>query len=270
MQPFWPCPSQTGGRFPFDDPPRPSYSLQERRNFGSLGFNKPYGFNETDLRISVRQLHEYINKYEEIPFDALLYLTGHCNYGGRVTEDADRRCLMATLSDYYCEDMLKDGYAFSESGAYFAPPDGSHHHIVEFIRKLPEEQTPEVFGLHSNADITKSELETKNLLGAVLSTQPRQAQVMEALGTGRAPLHTSAPVEAGGGGLTPPPDPHIHAHTPLSGWAKFPPLFWAVYCSQSCGPSPCRCSNQGLQPPLCKLLVLSECIDGLDKPKTSL
>lgn len=45
---------------------------------------------------------------------------------------------------------------------------------VDYIRSLPICTDPCVFGLHSNADITKDNQETNQLLNGVLLTLPRQ------------------------------------------------------------------------------------------------
>ncbi|KAG5499406.1 hypothetical protein JIQ42_04223 [Leishmania sp. Namibia] len=150
--------------------------VQERRQYGPLGWNRPYEFNETDRRISVRQLQMLLNENELVPYEALLYLIGECNYGGRVTDDWDRRCLLATLEVYLTPSILEDDYVFCDDAAeYFAPPFGEYSTYLAYIQSLPAQQPPTVFGLHENADITKDERDARFLLDATLSTQPRDA-----------------------------------------------------------------------------------------------
>jgi len=73
---------------------------------------------------------------QEVQFDALRYLTGECNYGGRVTDDWDRRTLTTILRKFYCPDIVNtEKYFFDESGLYFAPPTGD----VSFTFLLPLE-----------------------------------------------------------------------------------------------------------------------------------
>uniref|UniRef100_A0A2K6PQ33 Dynein axonemal heavy chain 12 n=1 Tax=Rhinopithecus roxellana TaxID=61622 RepID=A0A2K6PQ33_RHIRO len=146
--------------------------VQERKKFGPLGWNIPYGFNESDLRISIRQLQLFINEYDTIPFEAISYLTGECNYGGRVTDDWDRRLLLTMLADFYNLSIVENPhYKFSPSGNYFAPPKGTYEDYIEFIKKLPFTQHPEIFGLHENVDISKDLQQTKTLFESLLLTQ---------------------------------------------------------------------------------------------------
>uniref|UniRef100_A0A673A977 Dynein axonemal heavy chain 12 n=1 Tax=Sphaeramia orbicularis TaxID=375764 RepID=A0A673A977_9TELE len=146
--------------------------VQERKKFGPLGWNIPYGFNESDLRISIRQLQLFVNEYDEVPFEAITYLTGECNYGGRVTDDWDRRLLMTILADFYNKDVIeKPQYPFSPNGDYCAPPKSSYGDYIEFIKELPFSQHPEVFGMHENVDISKDLQQTKMLFDSLLLTQ---------------------------------------------------------------------------------------------------
>ena len=147
--------------------------IQERRLFGPLGWNIQYQFNESDLRISARQLSIFIDEYpEKAPLDALNYLTGECNYGGRVTDDKDRTLMEVVLKSFYCEATFRDDdYKFSPSGIYYAPKFSDYDGYIEYIKNLPAYPDPEVFGFHENAAITKNQNATNHLLTTVLLTQ---------------------------------------------------------------------------------------------------
>ncbi|KAM9752840.1 dynein axonemal heavy chain 12 [Menidia menidia] len=146
--------------------------LQERKKFGPLGWNIPYGFNESDLRISIRQLQLFVNEYDEVPLEAITYLTGECNYGGRVTDDWDRRLLLTILADFYNKEIIETfHYPLSPSGEYYAPSKSSYDDYILFIKNLPFSQHPEVFGMHENVDISKDLQQTKLLFDSLLLTQ---------------------------------------------------------------------------------------------------
>lgn len=61
----------------------------------------------------------------------LVYTAGHINYGGRVTDDWDRRCMMSILNDFYKHEVLVEDYQFSESGIYKQIPPSNDHNVIK-------------------------------------------------------------------------------------------------------------------------------------------
>ena len=54
-----------------------------------------------------------LSEHENIPWEALSYLIGGVSYGGRVTDEWDRRCLHALLDRFFCPEALQPDYSFS-------------------------------------------------------------------------------------------------------------------------------------------------------------
>uniref|UniRef100_A0A8D0HJ90 Dynein axonemal heavy chain 1 n=1 Tax=Sphenodon punctatus TaxID=8508 RepID=A0A8D0HJ90_SPHPU len=149
-------------------------NVLERRKFGPLGFNIPYEFTDGDLRICISQLKMFLNEYAAIPYKVLKYTAGEINYGGRVTDDWDRRCIMNILEDFYSPEVLTPEFAYSESGIYRQISTSYDlNGYLQYIKSLPLNDIPEIFGLHDNANITFAQNETFALLGAIIHLQPK-------------------------------------------------------------------------------------------------
>jgi len=147
----------------------------ERRKFGPLGWNISYEFTENDLGVCVTQLRDFVDMYNEVPYQVIHFLTYDINYGGRVTDDVDRRTICTILEDFINPDVLSDDYKFSPSGRYVSIPTGSREHYLKYISSFDAHAEPEVFGLHENADISSAKEETSKMLSTVLALLPRSS-----------------------------------------------------------------------------------------------
>ncbi|KFM83095.1 Dynein heavy chain 12, axonemal, partial [Stegodyphus mimosarum] len=114
----------------------------------------------------------FVNEYQNVPFEAITYMTGECNYGGRVTDDWDRRCLLTLLADFCNPKIIEEEeYMLSPCGQYSVPHVEQYEEVLDFISKFPTTQHPEVFGMHENVDITRELQESRKLLDSILLTE---------------------------------------------------------------------------------------------------
>ena len=99
--------------------------ILERRKFGSIGFNSYYQFNDSDLQAGINSLKNLLEQFSYTPWDVLNYVIGQINYGGRVTDEWDRRTLSCMLKKFCNQNVLIDFNKWTlKSEAYFSPPVG--------------------------------------------------------------------------------------------------------------------------------------------------
>merc|ERR1712070_250512 len=136
--------------------------LLERRKFKSLGFNIPYEFNESDFAICHDLIIVFLDEYpDRTPIEAMRYLIAEANYGGRVTDDKDRRLVNTYMAQFIAEEAItQESFPLSELPDYVIPTDGDLQSYKDAMKNFPQNDHPAAFGQHPNADISSQREDT--------------------------------------------------------------------------------------------------------------
>ncbi|XP_041660196.1 dynein heavy chain 8, axonemal-like [Cheilinus undulatus] len=151
-------------------------AVQERRKFGPLGWNIPYEFNSADFTASVEFVERHLDDCgprKDVSWVTVRYMLAEVQYGGRVTDDYDKRLLKCFARVWFSKKMFDPAFCFYTG--YKIPVCKTVEKYMEYIQSLPTVDTPQVLGLHPNADITYQTNTSAEVLDTITHIQPKES-----------------------------------------------------------------------------------------------
>jgi len=109
---------------------------------------------------------------------AIQYMVTEVQYGGRITDDLDRELMNTYGQQWLTDAVFTPNYIFNTTFTEFsyAIPDSSEHtKFMEAIAAMPVKDSPIIFGMHPNSDITYRLNESLAMLTTLIDTQPKEA-----------------------------------------------------------------------------------------------
>ncbi|CAF3746445.1 unnamed protein product [Rotaria socialis] len=159
--------------------------IHERKKFGALGWNLSYEFNQSDLEVAVLELENLVRRSKnQVPsFDVFCYLAGSVIYGGRVTDEFDRRRLLRIIERFYCPETLEENYSYAGDEARQSPSlNLNFSGLLSYINALPDFDDPRVFGMHPNTNRALMYVQANRVVEMLVTIEP-QYRMMISLGT---------------------------------------------------------------------------------------
>ena len=154
--------------------------------YGRVGWNVSYDFNESDFSACLLILKTYLSKAHEngdvkLPWGSLKYLIGEVMYGGRAIDDFDRRVLRTYMNEYmgdFIFDAFQKFHFYEDKSVdYKIPNCNDKDSFLDYIDTLPLANTPNLFGLHPNAEIGSNTKMARDMWSQLVELQPQSAGV---------------------------------------------------------------------------------------------
>jgi dynein heavy chain len=179
--------------------------LIERKKFKSLGWNVAYAFNESDYSVCEDLIALYMGRQDAdgksvdpaydkrapVPWAAIQYLVARANYGGRVTDERDRRLIQVYAKEIFNEALVAPErwrpygtddltYVYPADEAAGEHPDPSQlftpaYFYEEIASKMDDADPPSAYGQHINAEIASQKLDSQELLDSVVLLTPQKS-----------------------------------------------------------------------------------------------
>ncbi|CAJ1345300.1 unnamed protein product [Effrenium voratum] len=156
--------------------------VQERRKFGPIGWCIPYEYNNSDLDACLLFLEKHVSTTvmagQPISWVTVQYMVAEAQYGGRITDDLDRELFNTYTAKWFCDDIWKPSFTFNnyQSDYNYKIPEGLDiSQYKEAIDTIPPVDSPNIFGLHTNADLTYRMKEASEMITTIVETQPKDS-----------------------------------------------------------------------------------------------
>jgi hypothetical protein len=102
----------------------------ERRKFGSLGWCQSYDFNNGDLGASMMFLEKHLYA-GPISWPTLQYMVSEVQYGGKITDNLDRRLFTTYGSSRVSSWVLQDGFSYNPAALLNKMPDDFNYTVFD-------------------------------------------------------------------------------------------------------------------------------------------